>query len=475
MRVQFSPAPPIIKTPDYKKFGIFLLALPSKEHTVLFLMLPESLRRHIEHRPGLVKIIDNVGWLFFDKITRIGLGLLVGVWIARYLGPAQFGQLNFAIAFVGLFGTIAGLGLNGIVVRDIVRSPSSASNILGTAIMLQALAGLIAMMLVITSISILKPDEEFTRTTVIIIGISLFFKATDPIKYWYEARTQSRHVVWVENGVFVLMTVVRVALILSEASVMAFVWLTLIETVLISLGLIFIYTTNGRFATLLQWSLNRAKTLIQDSWPLLLSAMAVMLYTRIDMIMLEGMSNSREVGIYAAATSISEVWYFMPTIIISSLSPSIVACHADNMALYLMRLKRLYFTMFWLALGVSIPVSLLSESMVNILFGIDYLDAAPVLSVHMWASVAVFLGMASSQYLLAEQLQIISFYRTLIGLIFNVLLNIVLIPKMGAMGAAIATVISYFIPIFSLVLFKQTRAHSFHVLLSAIPPKKSLD
>ena len=127
--------------------------------------------------------------------------------------------------------------------------------------------------------------------------------------------------------------------------------------------------------------------------------------------------------------------------------------------------------MTWLALGVSIPVALLSEPIVNTLFGSGYKDAAPVLAIHLWASLAVFLGMASSQHLLVEHLQKISFYRTLIGLVCNVILNIMLIPSMGAKGAAIATVISYFIATFSLVFFKSTQSHVVHLLLSPIVRK----
>jgi PST family polysaccharide transporter len=323
-----------------------------------------------------------------------------------------------------------------------------------------------------TSIVILKPDDEFTRTVVIIISISLVFKATDAIKYWYEARVQSRHVVWVESAVFVFMAMVRVALILSEASLMAFVWLTLIETLLISLGLILIYATSGTFASLFQWSLNRAKTLLKDSWPLLFAGIAVTLYMRIDLIMLEAMSNNREVGIYSAATRLSEIWYFLPAIIISSLSPSIVTSYSNNKYLYYLKLQKLYFLIFWLALIVVLPITLLSEQIVNFVFGKDYLSAGPVLAIHLWASVAVFLGMASSQHLVAEQLQIISFYRTLIGLICNIFLNVLMIPEMGATGAAVATVISYFIATFSLILFKKTRAHSFLMLQSIFPTRK---
>jgi len=434
-------------------------------------MLPAPLRRRVEHRPGLLKILDNIGWLFFDKILRMGVGLLVGVWVARYLGPEQFGQLNYATAFVALFGAIAGLGLNGIVVRDIVRDPQSASVTLGTAFILQAFAGLLAMVLVVVTISLLKPDDEFTRLMVIVMSVSLVFKATDAIKYWFEAHVQSRYVVWIENGVFVIMAMFRVAMILTEASLMAFVWLTLIETLIISIGLVWLYTTHSSFSELFNVSVSRAKTLINDSWPLLFAAIAVTLYMRIDIIMLEGMSNSHEVGIYAAATRLSEIWYFLPTIIISSLSPSIISCHGINTDLYIRRLKSLYFMMTWLALGVSIPVALLSEPIITTLFGAGYKDAAPVLAIHLWASLAVFLGMASSQHLLVEHLQKISFYRTLIGLVCNIILNIMLIPSMGAKGAAIATVISYFIATFSLVFFKSTQSHVVHLLLSPIVRK----
>ncbi len=441
---------------------------PGKTHSALVRMLPARIRWRVEHRPGLIKIIDNIGWLFFDKVLRMGVGLLVGVWVARYLGPAQFGQLNYATAFVGLFGALAGLGLNGIVVRDIVREPKSEGVTLGTAFVLQAMAGLLSAAMAILAISLLKPDDAFTRHMVIIIGLSLTVRATDVIKYGYEARIQSRYVVWIENTVFVLMTTFRVAVILTESSLMAFVWLTLAEAALISVGLVTIYASHGGLHHLFSASTNRAKALMRDSWPLLFAAVAVTLYMRIDMIMLEEMSSTREVGIYAAAIRISEIWYFIPTVIISSVSPSIISCHGSNNDLYLTRLKSLYFMMAWLALGVTIPLSLLSDQIISILLGSDFSDAAPVLAIHLWASLAVFLGMASSQHLLVEQLQKISFYRTLIGLVSNVFLNIMLIPNMGAKGAAIATVISYFVATFSLVLFRSTRKHVIHLLLSPI-------
>ena len=437
-----------------------------KPHSAFVRMLPAPLRRRAEHRPRLVKILDNIGWLFFDKMLRMSVGLLVGVWVARYLGPEQFGILNYAIAFVSLFGAIAGLGLNGIVVRDIVHDPQSANVTLGTAFILQVLAGLLAMVLVIITITLLKPDDEYTRFMVIVMSVSLVFKATDTIKYWFEARVQSRYVVWIENGVFVTMAMLRVAMILTEVGLMAFVWLILAETVIISIGLLWIYTVNISFSELFNASVSRSKTLMQDSWPLLLSAIAVTLYMRIDLVMLEEMSNNREVGIYAAATRISEIWYFIPMIIVSSVSPSLIALFNESKDLYLSRLRRLYFLMFWLSIAGSTFIFYFSEFITVNLYGQEFSGTAAVLSIHLWSSIAVFLGVASSQYLLIEGLQKYAMYRTLIGLFINIFLNVLLIPGMGAKGAALATLISYFIATYSLIFFNATRRHTM-ILLSS--------
>jgi PST family polysaccharide transporter len=435
-------------------------------HSALVKMLPTPLRRRVEHSPGLIKILNNIGWLFFDKVLRMGVGLIIWVWVARYLGPVQYGQLNYAIAFVGLFGAVAGLGLQGIVVRDIVRDPQSSRVTLGTAFTMQAFAGLLSMMLVILAIAILKSDNQVSRSMVIILSFSLIFKATDAIRYWYEAHLQSRQVVWIENSVFVLMALFRIAMILTEAGLMIFVWLIFIETLIISVGLIWIYTVRGGFWSLFQVNINRAKSLMRDSWPLLLAALTVTLYMRIDMIMLEELSSSREVGIYAAATRISEIWYFIPMIIVSSVSPTLVALGNTNRDLYLIRLKRLYFLMFWLSIAGSTIIFSLSEFISINMFGDKFSGTASVLSIHLWSSTAVFLGVASSQFLLIEQLQRYSFYRTLIGLITNVALNYLMIPYLGAKGAAIATLVSYFIATYSLLIFKATRQHAIIILKS---------
>lgn len=431
-----------------------------------FKYLPGFLRTRLYGRHGLQAALGNSGWLFVDKILRMGVGLFVGVWIARYLGPQQFGLWNFAIAFTALFGAFATLGLDGIVVRELVKNPERQNDLLGSAFALKLIGGSITLLIALFAISLMRSGETLTLWLVGLSAAGFIFQSVNVIDFYFQAKVQSRYTVYAANGAFVLVTLAKISLLLTSAPLIAFAWAGLGEVALTAVFLLVAYRANHHNMREWRYDGRVARELLKDSWPLLLAGLAVMLYMRVDMVMLQQMAGDREVGIYAAATRLSEIWYFLPMVIVASVSPAIIKCHGTDIGLYINRLRKLYFIMAWLAIGISLPLSLLSGWIVSILYGVEFREAAPILAIHLWASAAVFLGMASSQYLLVEQLQKISFYRTLIGLLCNIALNLMLIPRLGAIGAAIATVVSYFIATFSLVFFKSTRAHAVYLLMA---------
>jgi PST family polysaccharide transporter len=405
-------------------------------------IVPPFVRRRIAHRPNLLRIVDNIGWLFFDKVLRMGVGLLVGVWLARYLGPQQFGLFSYAIAFIGLFGAVAGLGLQSIVVRDIVRDPNCKEETLGTAAMLQLGGGVLAYGLILGTIFWLRPDDALAQWLVAILGSMMLFKASEVAMYWFESQVLSKYTVWVQNGSFLVFAGVKVALILSHAPLLAFAWATMAEAALVALLLLAMLGLHGPGLRKLKVSLARAKVLLADSWPLLLSGLAIMVYMKIDQIMLGQMLGDEEVGIYSAATRISEVWYFIPMMIVGSVFPAILDAKKHSQALYRERLQRLYDLMVWLSVAVALPMTFLATPIVTLLYGPAFTEAGTVLAIHIWASVFVFLGVASSQWFIAENRQILSFQRTLLGAVINVFLNYILIPHCGVAGAAYATVLA---------------------------------
>ncbi len=399
-----------------------------------------------------------------DKIVRLGLGLLVGVWLARYLGPDQFGQFSYAVAFVGLFGALASLGLNGIVVRDIVRSPETADTTLGTAFVLQGFGALISVTLIIGAINLLRPDDTLTKTMVAVLGLSLIFKLTEVVKYWFESQVQSRYPILVENGTFAIFATVKIVMILQQAPLLAFVWMVLAESVVVAIALLALYSHRRGSLTALTPSLSRAKSLLIDCWPLAFSSLAVSIYLRVDQIMLAEMVGVHEVGIYSAAVRLSELWYFVPMIIVASVFPSIVSTRNDNPLLYEDRLQQLYDFLVILSLAIAIPVTIFADTIVAVLFGVAYVDAGSILSINIWAGVFVFLGTACGAYTNSENLARYSLLQTTCGMLANIALNLALIPQWGAKGAAVATLVSYAAATFAVLAFSRTRRNGLSML-----------
>lgn len=431
-------------------------------------LIPNFIHRRIAHRPNLVKIVDNIGWLFIDKLLRMGVGLFVGVWVARYLGPEQFGLLNFALAFTGLFGAIATLGLQGIVVRDIVRDPECARLTLGTAAVLQLLGGLLSYLLILGAIAYLRPDDALARSIVAILGAMMLLKAGQIAVYWFESQVQSKYTVWVQNGVFLVFALIKFGLILQQAPLIAFVWAMLAEAVVVALILLMVVGWRGPALGSLRVSVARGVTLLRDSWPLILSAIAVTVYMKIDQLMLGQMIGDEAVGIYSAAVRISEVWYFIPMAIVASVFPAILEAKKRSETQYYARLQRLYDLMVIISVSVAVPMTFLATPIVTLLFGDAYSESGPVLAIHIWASVFVFLGVASGKWFLTENRQMLSLQRTALGAIANAGLNLWLIPLYGPVGAAIATVISYTVAALFADLFQSVTRKMFLMKLSAL-------
>lgn len=404
--------------------------------------LPGSLGDKLKDRPLLQAMLGNSGWLLLDKAVRIGIGLIVGIWLARYLGPAQFGQFNFAIAFVALFSPIAILGLDGIVVRELVRQPDKSAEILGSALTLKLAGGTLAFALALTAILIMRTPGDISRWLVGVIAAGMLFQAFDIADLWFQSRVLSKYAVLAKNGAFLCLTIAKVWLILSEADVLAFAWVSTAELALGAVGMIVGFRVAGN--RWLKLNPNRAtmRRLMREAWPLLVSSLGAMLYMRADQVMLAQMVGEHEVGLYSAAVRLSEVWYLLPPVMISSVMPFLADARQRAEPIYYQRLQQLFALLIRVAILVALPLALLATPLVRLIFGPAYAAAGDILAIHVWSVVFVFLGAGTTAWIINENLPKLALYQTSIGAILNVGLNFVLIPRHGALGAAIATVAS---------------------------------
>jgi polysaccharide transporter, PST family len=429
----------------------------------------QDFRNRIIERTGLIIILKNSGWLLADRVIRMGIGLLVTIKVARYLGPSAFGLMNYALAFTSLFAVICTLGLDSIVVRDLLKKTHKTEDLMGTSFYLRVIATLLTILLILVIIFFVDPKPELTQTLIIILSSAFVFPTFDTIDYYFQAKLLSKFTVIAKNIAFIVAALIKFGLVYFNSSLIYFAWANFIELAIGAILLVLVYRINNFRIT--DWKFNKSLSLqlMKNGWPLLLSGIVVLVYMKIDQIMIGDLLNDKEVGIYSAAVRISEIWYFIPGIITISVFPSVIKMKEENQLNYRLRMRKLYSLMAVLSITIAIIVTFLSHSIIFFLYGSEYLASSQILLVHIWSGVFVFLGVASSQYLVAENFTKIIFQRTFAGALINVLLNFYLIPRYGGLGAAYSTLIAYFVATFSIIFYKKSREQAYLMLTSFYP------
>lgn len=416
-------------------------------------MLTRLIKKKFEQYLTFKPVIINASWLFLDKMIRMGGNTLLTIWLARYLGPSQFGLWSYAIAFSSIFGALAALGLDTIVVRELVKNPNNQNKLLGTVFILKLIGGLLALFVSMFAILMVRINDAQLFWMVTLTSASFIFHAFNVVDLSFQSKIQSKYTVIATNSAFILSALAKVYCLMNDATLMTFIWIGLVESMILAILLIVVFYKKGQGTS--KWAFDSAvaKQLLRDSWPLMLSGIAVLLYMRIDQIMIAEMVNDTAVGVYSAAVRLSEIWGFIPVIIVASIFPSIIKIKQKSNDQYYKNLKFLFTMLVILALGVAIPVSFFSSELIVVLYGDEYAIAGEVLSIHVWSSIFMFLGVASQRWFVIEKLQLLSFYRTVVGIICNVIGNYILIPSYGIIGAAYATLITQFIVAYLFDLF----------------------
>ncbi len=400
-------------------------------------------------KKGISKYVLNTSWLLGSKIYRMGLALVVTVWMARYLGPEQFGVFSYALSFVSLFSVLISLGLENIIVREVLNHPDEDSTIITSGLMLRCIGGILfissTMLIIISS----KPGDVLTQTLVLIFSIGYLFKIFDVLRYWFEAHIKAKFSAGMEIVAFTISVSLKIVLIVFKAPLIYFAWAVSVEAMVMAVGLLFLWF-NRKTSLLNHFKPNwiKARYLIKEAWPLILAGALYTIYSKIDQIMLGEMIGNQSVGVYAAAVRLSEGWFFIPTVIASSLYPTMINAKNLSRDLYLERTQHLLNLMAVIGVGAAILIGVLAFPIIDLIFGSEYKTSAMILVVHIWGGVFLAISGISYRYLVAEGLQKYSFYRGLTGLIVNIAMNLWLIPLYGIMGAAIATVASQFMALY---------------------------
>jgi O-antigen/teichoic acid export membrane protein len=397
----------------------------------------------LEH-DGHKRYFANMSWMFGGQMFSLLVSFFIGAWVARYLGPENYGILSYSIAFVGIFGFIASLGVDGILNRELIKTPEKRDELMGTTFRLKLLGGAIAFCLAVGSVLIFQTDP-LIKILVTLFAFSFISQSIGVISTYFNAEVKSKNNVKAQLFAMLVSSILKVAVILLGKGVIWLVIVFVLDSVWQGIGLLRSYKYFG--LKISNWKFDKilAKNLLANSWPLMLASAAGFITLKVDQVIIGSMLGNHEVGIYAAAVKLVEVWYFIPGIISTALLPAIVNAKKTGEELYKKRLQNFYILMVIIPIVMALPITLFAKPIIHILFGSGYLESIPILRIYIWSSIGLFLGWSMNQYLMTENFVKTIFLLNLCAMIVNIILNLIFIPIYGIIGSAWATLISYMV------------------------------
>jgi len=391
----------------------------------------------------LYKIISNSTWLLSDTGLRYAIGLFIGVWVVKYLGPERYGLYSYVLAFLSIFGAFAGLGLKPVVVAALVNKKDPESVILGSAFGLLLLSGSIVWIISILTVWLINPNDSLIIMMVILIGAGQLFQGSKVVSYYFEARLESKYTVLATNASFLFSNCLKIGVIVFSFGLLSLAAILLFESILAFILLFYAYKVQKNKISTLKWKYNISGQLLKSSAPLILSGFFTTIFLNIDQLMLKEMVDSKELGYYAASVKLTALWYIIPTIIQASIMPNIIETYKKNKEQALIKIGKVGSFLGWFSLLIAIVTTLFFEHIVYLIYGSEFSHSGPMLAISIWALIFVSFGVIRFTYIVASGNLKMSLYFGIIGAITNIILNLILIPIYGGNGAAIATLLSY--------------------------------
>ncbi len=379
-----------------------------------------------------------------DRLFRALFGIFIGAWVARYLGPTQFGSLTFCIAFVAIFQTIVSLGLDAIVVREIAKKQNEANEFLGSALFLRLLTGMLCWVISTTIFAELNSEDNSNLLLMMIVGATLIFQPSDTIDLWFQSQSKNQLTVIAKLCASLISGLIKIILIVNQAPLISFAIATAVESFLVMTAL---YLAYQRFSCGLRWTIQaeKCKLLILESWPYLVSSLGVLCYMRFDQILINKILGPAELGLYAAILPISNIWNGVAVVLFTSIAPFMAKKKEQGDNYFYSTLLVICRIYLCVSIIICIFTMVLAPFLIRIIFGNDYVKASEILQIYVFTNIPIFLGIAQSIWIINFRKTNIIMLQTLMGAISSVIGNLSLIPIYGLKGAAITAVLSQLI------------------------------
>lgn len=418
--------------------------------------------------PNLLKhkVVRNAGWLIAGKVVQTVCAFVVSLLTARYLGPGNYGLVNYALAYTTFFYSVCTLGINSILVKALIDEPENEGETLGTSIILQSAASLFSALMIIGIVRLVDSSEPLTILVTALCTIGLFFRVFETLNYWFQAHLLSKYAAISSTAAYILTSVYRLILLIQGMSVQWFALATAVDYLAVAVLLFVFYKKCSGPG--MRFSMRQARRLLKMGVPFILAGLMVSIYGNTDKLMLKQMVDDASVGYYSMAVSLCNTWVFVLSAIIDSMVPTIMEAHKTDYERYERRNRLMYAIVFYLSVFVSLMFVFLAPIAVRLLYGDAYLPTVLPLQVITWYIAFSYLGVARNAWIVSENQQkyITPIYAG--ASLTNVVLNYFLIPPMGATGAAVASLITQASTVFVFPLFIKSMRRNTVLLAEAL-------
>jgi len=391
---------------------------------------------------GFQRYFRNTGWVFAGQSVTV-VSFLVNIWVVRHLGPTNFGSLSYIFTFTGLFAFISNLGIQDVLIRDLVKYPDQTQKITSTAVRMILVSGMIAFLAASIGSFITNGATLITLLTTLYATI-FFWSPMLVINSYFQATVQAKQNALIQISGTVVASVFKIYLILTGKGI---IWLTGAFALDYAIGGLFYIWAYKRLKldfirfNVFDWPF--AKNLFQASWLLMIAAAFSYTLFKIDQILIKNLLDETSLGLYAAATKLSEIWYLVPASIVASIFPAIINAKIVQKETYRERLKKLVAFLVVISATIAVFISVFASWIIPVLFGAQYTKAIPIAQIYIWSNIGFFLIIVTTKYLITEnRFAEIAIYSGLAAAI-NIGLNLLFIQTIGPAGAALASVISY--------------------------------
>jgi len=414
----------------------------------------------------------NSLWILLEKVSRIISGLLVGVLVARYLGPSQFGAISYALNIVAIFTIFSTLGLDSIVVRELILRKERTAEILGTAFWLR-FVGAILVVIISTFYSYLRDPVERVFI-VFLISISIVFQSLTVIDFYFQSIVKGKLTAINQVITLFISALVKIYFIVFNYELIWFAGMAAFEACLTMFNQFIFYKYEGQFISRWFFSVKEAKVLFKYTWPIIISSFIQMIYQKADQILiLRFLRDIDLVGQYAAAIRMSEASYFIPVAITAAVFPGIIN-NRENRKLQVKRFTQLCSLLIWSAIFISLGVQVFGDWVIQFFYKEKYPLSADVFKIHIWATIPTFYGTALGLWFLAENKQRVIILYQIVNIIAYTVMSFVLIPRFGIYGAAYTIVITYYLGLIVTTATYKPR-ESLKIMFDAFNPLNLLD